>query len=233
MSSKQKSIEERMKSRVLTGDSALFPKKVSELGQSLDKDNPKPLVVDSDPLKGQGESRGQSQDKDGPNPLVVDPDSLKGQEEGQGRDKDGPKPPEVDSDPLKGQEEAKGRQASGEHLKHSTDTHPGLTIQDEIEALNNKMGGGNALQGAVYTQNMNTSNAEMTQPVPYKVKHFKKERLIDTHTQRSYYIENEIALIIEELAGDDTGFKYRFVNEAIRLLIHQEYPHLVNRLRPQ
>lgn len=114
---------------------------MSELGQSLDKDNPKPLVVDSDPLKGQGESRGQSEDKDGPNPLVVDPDSLKVQEEGQGKDKDGPKPPEVDSDPLKGQEEAKGRQASGEHLKHSTDTHPELTIQDEIEALNNKMGG--------------------------------------------------------------------------------------------
>lgn len=71
------------------------------------------------------------------------------------------------------------------------------------------------------------------EPVPYKPRRYKKERLVDTHTQKSYYIENEIAKIIEELSGGDTGFKYRFINEAVRLLIHQEYPEHIYRLRKQ
>ncbi|WPS85434.1 hypothetical protein SMD22_02040 (plasmid) [Brevibacillus halotolerans] len=69
------------------------------------------------------------------------------------------------------------------------------------------------------------------QPIAYKPKKHKKKRLIDTHEQKSYYIEKEIVEIIEEIVGDDTGGKYRFVNEALKLLIYQEYPEYAQRIK--
>ncbi|MFF2531512.1 hypothetical protein ACFVS2_21630 [Brevibacillus sp. NPDC058079] len=70
-----------------------------------------------------------------------------------------------------------------------------------------------------------------SQPLSYKPKRHKKERLIDTHEQKSYYIEKEIVEIIEDIVGDDTGGKYRFVNEALKLLIYQEYPEYAHRIK--
>lgn len=65
----------------------------------------------------------------------------------------------------------------------------------------------------------------------YKHKKYIKVKLTDTQEQKSYYFEKEIVKIIDDLAGDDTGFKYRFVNEAIKVLIHQEYPEYVGWLK--
>lgn len=71
----------------------------------------------------------------------------------------------------------------------------------------------------------------IVEPIPYKPRRYKKERLIDTHEQKSYYMEKEIVKIIEMISKGDSGFKYRFINEAVRLLIHQEYPEYAYMLK--
>lgn len=68
------------------------------------------------------------------------------------------------------------------------------------------------------------------QPV-FRPKRYKKQTLQDTHVQRSYYIEKEIVEIMEEIVGGDTGGKYRFVNDALKLLIYQEYPEYAHRIK--
>lgn len=131
--------------------------------------------------------------------------------------------------------------SSESHSEGSGSGEPLLSSEDEIRALQQRLSGDDPIQErrseTVQTTPTYTASSlpAYTDPIgiPYRPKRYKKERLVDTHEQKSYYMEKEIVQIIDELAGDDTGFKYRFVNEAVRLLLHQDYPHLVHRLRPQ
>ncbi|NHN35387.1 hypothetical protein [Paenibacillus agricola] len=67
--------------------------------------------------------------------------------------------------------------------------------------------------------------------VSYKPRKHKRERIQDTHNSQAYMIENEIVKIIDLIVSDEWGGKYRLINEAMRLLIHQEYPEYVHMLR--
>ncbi|WCF11393.1 hypothetical protein NDS46_31025 (plasmid) [Paenibacillus thiaminolyticus] len=109
---------------------------------------------------------------------------------------------------------------------------------DQVSELQRRIGGLTEVEERSEQLNLtqtgfpnHNSSQTTSEPIPYRPRRYKKERLIDTHEQKSYYIEREIVSIIDELAGNDTGFKYRFVNEALRMLIYQEYPELVWRLR--
>lgn len=153
---------------------------------------------------------------------------------------DTPPPNQASSSDTRG--ESKDSALDAPVMPLQPDKHEGghLSSQDEINALQHQMGGFSSIEEAgdnSVNPSVSTSNDPFVNhshnPLPYRPKRYKKERLIDTHEQKSYYMEKEIVQIIDELAGDDTGFKYRFINEAVRLLIHQDYPELAHRLRPQ
>jgi len=72
---------------------------------------------------------------------------------------------------------------------------------------------------------------EEVQQYAYRPKIHKREKIHDTHTSQAYMIENELISIVDEIVGDTWGGKYRFVNEAIKLMIYQEFPEYIDRIR--
>jgi hypothetical protein len=65
----------------------------------------------------------------------------------------------------------------------------------------------------------------------YRPKVHKSEKIHDTHTSQAYMIENELIAIMNDIIGDTWGGKYRFVNESIKLMIYQEFPEYIDRIR--
>lgn len=108
------------------------------------------------------------------------------------------------------------------------ETAPQDVIHDNKENLVSK--GETILDTNTSVANYQPQSTQQEQLV-FRPKRYKKQTLQETHVQRSYYIEKEIVEIIEEIVGGDTGGKYRFVNDALKLLIFQEYPEYAHRIK--
>ncbi|MEK5036327.1 hypothetical protein MKY96_33395 [Paenibacillus sp. FSL R7-0302] len=72
---------------------------------------------------------------------------------------------------------------------------------------------------------------DQTPVLAYVPKRRKQARLKDTHTSQAYNIQNEILELINEVAGDGWGDKYRIVNDALKMYFHQLYPELAKRIK--
>ncbi|MDA5111006.1 hypothetical protein [Brevibacillus thermoruber] len=73
----------------------------------------------------------------------------------------------------------------------------------------------NKVRSSAHAQLIDT-NENVNIDVNVNVKTKRKKKFEETHTRQTYYIENDLLLRLNAIAGNEKGEKTRIINEALR-----------------